>query len=371
MRIASIDIVNFKNIEETSLEFSPGVNCLLGMNGMGKSNLLEAVHFLCLARPMQSLPESALPRHGSDMLMVKGRFEMDSGSTESVSCGFVKGKGKTLKCNDKEYQRISEHIGRFPLVTVTPADQQLVSGSAEERRKLMDMVISQADKTYLAQLIRYNRSLESRNRMLRAGLTDPLLFESVESSMETAASAIHHTRANWVKEILPDFKARYSEISGDAETAGIRYSSSLNDQTFRELLDKTRAKDAALGYTSKGIHRDDLLTGLGDYSMRRLGSQGQVKTFTIALRLAIFSYLRKMSGITPILLLDDIFDKLDASRVGRIMEMVSGGEGFGQIFITDTNREHLDEILANIHGESRLFMVEEGHFVWNGKTPRP
>lgn len=362
MKITALDIVNFKNIEEASLEFSPGVNCLLGMNGMGKSNLLEAIHFLCLARPMQSIPESALSRHGSDMLMVKGRFEMDSGSMETVSCGIAKGKGKTLKCNDKEYQRISEHIGRFPVVTVTPADYTLVSGSAEERRKLMDVVISQADKSYLAQLIRYNRSLESRNKMLRAGLADPLLFESVESSMEQAAAAIHSTRTRWVEEIRPDFKARYSEISGDAESANIRYSSVLNDSGFREILDKNRAKDSVLGYTSKGIHRDDLLTGLGDYSMRRLGSQGQVKTFTIALRLAIFSYLKRKSGITPILLLDDIFDKLDSNRVGRIMEMVSGGEDFGQIFITDTNREHLDEILGSIHGKSSLFMVEDGVF---------
>ena len=362
MRIDRIDIVNFKNIEEASLEFSPNVNCLLGMNGMGKSNLLEAIHFLCLARPMQPIPESALPRHGSEMMMVKGKFEMDSGASELVSCGLTKGKGKSLKCNGKEYQRLSEHIGRFPVVTVTPSDHSLVSGSAEERRKLMDMVISQADKSYLAQLIRYNRSLESRNRMLRAGLTDPLLFESVESTMEEAARTIHDTRSRWVADILPDFKARYSDISGDAETAGIRYSSVMNDKNYRDVLNETRSKDMALGYTSKGIHRDDLQTGLGDYSMRRLGSQGQVKTFTIALRLAIFAYLRKVSGITPILLLDDIFDKLDSSRVGRIMEMVSGREGFGQIFITDTNREHLDEILDSIHGENRLFMVEDGGF---------
>ena len=362
MRIDTLDIINFKNIEEASLEFSPGVNCLLGMNGMGKSNLLEAIHFLCLARPMQSLPESALPRHGSDMMMVKGSYSMDSGAVENVSCGIIKGKGKTLKCNGKEYQRISEHIGRFPIVTVTPADHSLVSGAAEERRKLMDMVISQADKTYLSHLIRYNRSLDSRNRMLRAGVKDKLLYESIEASMADSAAAIYATRAAWVKEILPEFRARYSEISGDAEKASIRYSSVLSDKTLPEILDSNRAKDHVLGYKSKGVHRDDLLTGLGDYSMRRLGSQGQVKTFTISLRLAIFSYLRKVSGITPILLLDDIFDKLDSSRVGRIMEMVSGGEGFGQIFITDTNREHLDEILGAIHGESKLFSVNGGHF---------
>ena len=362
MKIDKLDIVNFKNIEEASLEFSGGVNCLLGMNGMGKSNLLEAIHFLCLARTMQTLPESSIPRHGTDMMMVKGTFSMDTGVTENVSCGIVKGKGKTLKCNGKEYQRISEHIGRFPIVTVTPSDQSIVSGAAEERRKLMDMVISQADKTYLSHLIRYNRSIDSRNRMLRAGVKDKLLYESVETSMEESAEVIHSTRKAWVEEILPVFRNRYSEISGDAEKASIKYSSVLNDQTLRAVLDSTRAKDQVLGYTSKGMHRDDLLTGLGDYSMRRLGSQGQVKTFTIALRLAIFSYLRKVSGLTPILLLDDIFDKLDSSRVGRIMEMVSGDEGFGQIFITDTNREHLDEILGAIKGESRLFSVKDRQF---------
>lgn len=362
MRLERLDIVNFKNIEEASLEFSRGVNCLLGMNGMGKSNLLEAIHFLCLARTMQTLPESALIRHGCDMLMVKGAFMMDSGAEEGVSCGIVKGKGKTLKCNGKEYQRLSEHIGRFPVVTVTPADQSLVSGSGDERRKLMDVVISQGDKSYLSHLIRYNRSLESRNRMLRAGVRDALLYESVENSMAEAADAIHRIRAAWVEEILPDFRRRYSEISGDAEKASIRYSSALNEHSLAELLDQNRAKDHVLGFTSKGVHRDDILTGLGEYSMRRLGSQGQVKTFTIALRLAIFSYLGRVAGVTPILLLDDIFDKLDSSRVGRIMEMVSGGGAFGQIFITDTNREHLDEILGAIHGESRLFSVCDGRF---------
>lgn len=362
MRLDRVDILDFKNIRDASLEFSGGVNCLLGMNGMGKSNLLEAIHFLCLARPMQSLPEGSLTRHGAEMMMVKGSFRMDSGVEESVSCGIVKGKGKTLKCNGKEYGRISEHIGRFPIVSVTPADHALVGGSAEERRKLMDMVISQADRSYLAHLIRYNRSLESRNRMLRAGVRDALLFDSVEASMSEAAGEIHAIRTKWVEEIKPDFQARYSEISGDAEKASLRYSSVLNEESLPALLDRTRTKDQALGFTSRGVHRDDLLTGLGDYSMRRLGSQGQVKTFTIALRLAVFSYLRRVSGITPILLLDDIFDKLDSGRVGRIMRMVSSDSEFGQIFITDTNREHLDEILSAIEGDSRMFSVEHGAF---------
>jgi len=183
MRLDSIDILNFKNIAEARLEFSPRVNCLLGLNGMGKSNLLEAIHFLSMARPIRYVPESALIRHGSDMLMVKGTYTSDSGALESVSCGIVKGKGKTLRRNDKEYQRISEHIGKFPIVTVTPADSEIVTGSGEVRRRLMDVVISQAEPSYLSRLIRYNRGLESRNKMLRAGVNDRILYESVEAGM--------------------------------------------------------------------------------------------------------------------------------------------------------------------------------------------
>lgn len=362
MRIDRIDILNFKNIREARLEFSPGVNCLLGMNGMGKSNLLEAVYFLSITRPMRSMPESALITHGADMLMVKGDYTADSEAQESVACGIVRGKGKTLKRNGKEYGRISEHIGKFPIVSVVPGDSELVSGSGEQRRKLLDMVISQVDASYLSRLIRYNKALESRNRMLRAGVRDHLLYESVEAIMNELAHTIHDARADWTARISPVFTHYYSLISGDAEKASIRYNSVLNDSSYSDVLAAERGRDLALGYTSKGIHRDDLITGLGDYSMRRLGSQGQVKSFTIALKFAIYGYLKESTGLTPILLLDDIFDKLDAGRVRRIMESVSAGGDFGQIFITDTNREHLDETIASIRSESRLYEVHEGEF---------
>lgn len=362
MQIEEIDILNFKNIEGATLEFCPGVNCLLGLNGMGKSNLLDAICFLSMSRPMHNVPESSLIRHGEEMLMVKGRYLSDLGNEETVSCGIVKGKGKTLKRNGKEYAKISEHIGRFPVVTVTPSDSELVTGSSEVRRRLMDMVISQADGSYLSQLIRYTKGLESRNRMLRAGIRDALLFESIEQGMSEAAVAIHAARGRWVEEIDPLFRFYYSKISGDAETASIRYKSALNEATMPELFARERGRDAVLGFTSKGVHRDDLTTGLGDYSMRRLGSQGQVKSFTVALRFAIFDYLKQRSEIKPILLLDDIFDKLDSRRVGQIMELVSSEETFGQIFITDTNREHLDETIASLKSQSLLFGVSEGRF---------
>lgn len=362
MILNRIEILDFKNIPDTRLEFSPGVNCLVGLNGMGKSNLLEAIHMMCLARGMSSMPESALIRHGADMLAIKGDFISDAGVEERVAVGIVKGKGKSLKRNGKEYDRISAHIGAFPLVSVTPADSMLVSGSAEERRRLMDMVISQADSVYLTHLIRYSRSLESRNRMLRAGVRDDLLYESVESAMELAATEIHAARRRWVADIAPRLSEYYSMIAGNAERASLEYRSVLNDASLREVFTDRRAKDIALGYTSQGIHRDDLTTSLGDYSMRRLGSQGQVKSFTLALRLAIFDYLKSTGGKTPILLLDDIFDKLDASRVEHILHMVSTGDNFGQIFITDTNRGHIDSILGRLEGNPKLFEVTDGSF---------
>lgn len=362
MLLEKIDILNFKNITAATIELSPGVNCLLGSNGMGKSNLLEAVYFLCMSRPLRRMPEVALIRHKEDSLIVKGDFRMDADSHESVSCGIVRGKGKTLKRNGKEYQRMSEHIGRFPVVSVVPADSELVSGSADVRRHLMDTVISQADKTYLAQLIRYNRLLESRNKMLRAGVCDKLLYESIESGMAETSLFIYETRKNWIEEIRGNFKNYYSFISGDLERASISYKSILSECTPAEMFERNRARDQVLGYSSQGVHRDDISMGLGDYSIRRLGSQGQVKSYTVALKLAVYEYLKKGSGVTPILLLDDIFDKLDSQRVGRIMSLVSGEGTFGQIFITDTNREHLDETIASLKGESLMLRVEDGNF---------
>ncbi len=360
MRLNSLEILDFKNIPECRLDFSPGVNCLVGLNGMGKSNLLEAINFLCLARGFSSIPENSMIRHGAEMFAIKGEFTSDSGSIEKVSAGLVRGKGKSLKRNGKEYGKISEHFGAFPIVSVTPADSAIVSGSADIRRKLTDMVISQADPAYLSRLIRYTRALESRNKMLRAGVRDNLLYESVESAMAEAAEKIHSARLEWVKEISPVLSEYYSVIAGNSELAYMQYSSVLNDASLQQILEKNRAKDVALGFTSAGIHRDDLLTRLGDYSMRRIGSQGQIKSFTLALRLAIFDYISKSKGKTPILLLDDIFDKLDARRVEHILRMVSHNTGFGQIFITDTNRSHIDSILSGLEGKPYLFEVSEG-----------
>lgn len=362
MTLDKIEILNFKNIPGANLQFSPGVNCLLGMNGMGKSNLLDAIHLLSMARPMSSIPDSSLVKHGEDLMLVKGDFLTDAGSIDTISCGISKGKRKSLKRNGKEYGKFSEHIGNYPIVISTPDDSNIVSGSGEGRRKLMDMVISQADPAYLSALIRYNRSLENRNKMLRAGVKDPILYESIEKNMEESAEVIHNARKEWVKEISPIVEEIYGRISGGREKTEITYKSALNSSSMKEVLDTHRSKDQVLGFTSSGVHRDDIESSLDGYSLRSLGSQGQLKTFAVALRLAIFRYLKSHKGVTPLLLLDDIFDKLDAERVENIMKEVTNANDFGQIFITDTNRKHLDDILSGIKGDKTLINVDCGQF---------
>jgi DNA replication and repair protein RecF len=361
MLLRRADIVNFKNIEEVSVDFSPTVNCLLGKNGMGKSNLLEAIHFLSFVRGFRTLPDSAFVRHGEQSMLVKGVYTGEDGTTDVVSCGIVPGKRKSLKCNDKEYQRMSEHIGRFPLVVVAPQDSTLVTGAGEERRRFMDMVISQSDKSYLEYLTRYGRALESRNRMLRSGIRDTLLYESVEQPLCEAARQIHAIREKWVERMCPLFEKYYQEVAANGESVSISYKSALNESSMKDILGRNMQRDAILGYTSSGVHRDDIETTLGGYSLKKLGSQGQIKTFTIALKLAVYDFLKATKGVTPLLLLDDIFDKLDSSRVEHIMEVVAPEERFGQIFITDTNREHIDQIITSISG-NLLLEVENGKF---------
>lgn len=362
MWLQHLSILDFKNIAEAELDLCDGVNCLLGDNGMGKSNLLEAVHFLSFTRPMRSVAESALIRHGRSEMMVKGTYATDAPTPDTVACSIVSGKGKKVRLNGKEYDRISSHIGRFPVVTVAPDDSDLIRGASQERRRLMDMVISQSDNAYLTLLMKYNRALTSRNSMLRAGVRDKILFESVEAQMEEASVKIHAARRAWADEISPSFASHYSAIAADGETASVDYRSSLSRASLSDIFEETRARDTVLGHTTAGVHRDDLTMTLGDRNMRHLGSQGQMKTFTIALRLAIFDYVRAHTGKTPLLLLDDIYDKLDSDRVQRLMGLVSDSSRFGQIIITDTNRRHLDTTVQSIGGRYRIWRVSDGTF---------
>ena len=362
MLLQSLSINNFKNIAEARLEFSPKVNCFLGNNGMGKSNLLDAVYYLSFCKSFSGVHDSLLLKRGEEYSLVQGRY-LRRDIEEELSLGFAKNKRKSLKRKGKEYQKLSAHIGSFPLVMVSPQDIDLIRGGSEERRRFMDMVISQSDHRYLDELIRYNRCLEQRNKLLRDGAADHGLYLAVEITMSMAAEYIHNARCQWVEHLTVMFDKYYRAIAGDNEAVHLSYRSSLNSEgvTMETLLDEARRHDEIVKYTTVGPHRDDIEMDLSGMPMRRTGSQGQCKTYTIALRLAQYDFLHQAAGMKPLLLLDDIFDKLDASRVERIMEVVTQSS-FGQIFITDTNRTHLDEIMSRTGGDYRMWVVTDGCF---------
>lgn len=361
MQLTSLSIDNFKNIKRARLEFSSKINGLLGNNGMGKSNLLDAIHTLSFCKSFTGVTDAMLITRDEDFAMLKGNY-LRRDTDEDLTMGLARGRRKTLKRKGKEYQRLSEHIGTFPLVMVSPADIDLIREGAEERRKLIDMVISQSDPRYLDALIRYGRALEQRNRMLREGTVDHTLYDAVEMAMEMSASYIVESRREWVSKLTPIFERHYRRISGGNEMPQLNYSTRMADGvTLAELLDRERRHDEIVRHTSVGPHRDDLELTLDGMEMRRTGSQGQCKTFTIALRLAQYEFLGKATGMRPLLLLDDIFDKLDADRVERIMEIVED-PAFGQIFITDTNRTHLDEIVNRTAVDFHLWEVTSGNF---------
>lgn len=364
MELCHLSIANFKNIAEASLSFSPKVNCLLGDNGMGKSNLLDAIYYLSFCKSFSGLPDKMLTRIGEDFTTIRGQY-LRRDTAEELSLGMATGKRKSLRRGGKEYQRLSEHIGRFPLVMIAPQDIDLIRGSGEERRRWMDMVISQSDRRYLDALIRYNSALEQRNRLLREGSVDHTLYEAIELTLDMTAEILRSARTRWVDDLTSLFNRYYRAIAASDENVSIAYRDStvLSGATsLTEALDAARRHDEAVRHTSVGPHRDDIDLTINSMPLRRSGSQGQCKTFTIALRLAQYDFLHRATNLKPLLLLDDLFDKLDHTRVQRIMNLVGNSNEFGQIFITDTNRKHLDEIIQRAGGDYRLWSVESGHF---------
>ncbi len=362
MHLDQLTLLDFKNIAEANLNLSPRINGFIGLNGMGKSNLLDAVHTLSFTKSFTGVKDQMLVRQGAGFAMLKALYTR-RGTVEEVTLGIAPGRRKSLRRKGKEYKRLSEHIGLFPLVMVSPRDIDLIRDSGEERRRWMDMVISQGDPRYLDALMRYGRALEQRNRLLRDGSVDHTLYEVTESAMEAAAGFITVARARFIDSLIPIFGRVYMAISGGSELPSLAYESQMASQgrALVELLDAARRHDEMVRHTSAGPHRDDIAMTLAGMPVRRTASEGQCKTFTIALRLAQFEFLREATGMMPMLLLDDIFDKLDAGRVEAIMRLVSGPE-FGQIFITDTNRTHLDEIMSHSAGSYRLWNVSNGIF---------
>ena len=359
MILEKLTILNYKNIGEVTLDFSPKVNCFIGHNGVGKTNVLDAIHYLSFCRSSISNTDSQVIRHGEEFFMLEGRYATDEGEPEIVYCGMKRGTKKHFKRNGKEYRRLSEHIGLIPIVMVAPADNMIIDGQSEERRRLMDMVISQFDHAYIDHLSRYTKALQQRNSLLRQDEEpDASLLDVLEEQMGYEGECVFAAREAFVNELIPVFQRYYEAISGGREEVGISYESHCRRGPLCEVIRRDRFKDRAVGYSLHGVHRDDLLFTLGSHQMKREGSQGQNKTFAVALKLAQFDFLKRTaSRTTPLLLLDDIFDKLDSDRVERIVEIVSAS-GFGQIFVTDTNRDHHDKILARSGGDYKIFEVK-------------
>lgn len=362
MILQRISLLNYKNIAEADLALSPKLNCFIGDNGEGKTNVLDAIHFLSLCKSIGSGIDSLCIRHGEEFAVLQGQYGREDGTTEDIYCGIKRGQKKVVRRNKKAYKRLTEHIGLIPLVIVSPMDADLISGWSDERRRFMDVVISQYDHAYMDALISYNKALQQRNALLKMEDAEPdeQLLELFEEAMARHGQVIFQGREAYVREFTPIFQRIYSQISQDKETVALNYLSHATRGPLLEVIRESRTRDRAVGYSLHGVHKDELEMTLGGYPVRREGSQGQNKTFLIALKLAQFDFLRRTgSRTTPLLLLDDIFDKLDAQRVEQIVRLVSGDE-YGQIFITDTNRDHLDQILNGVDSDHRLFHVKGG-----------
>lgn len=365
MILEKLSLINYKNIQTATLELSPKINCFIGQNGVGKTNVLDAIYYLSFCHSANNPIDSQVIRHGEEFFMIEGKYTDDNSNSDEdllITCGFKPGTKKHFKKNKKEYKRLSEHIGLIPVVMVSPSDTLLIDGGSEERRRLMDMVISQYDHSYIEALNRYNKALQQRNTILKAEEEPNIDVISLwEEQMAIAGEHIYQKRDAFVKEMIPIFQRFYETISGNREQVILNYVSHCQRGPLLEVIQRDRFKDRAVGYSLHGIHRDDLEIALGGHQMKREGSQGQHKTFVIALKLAQFDFLKRTNTkTTPLLLLDDIFDKLDAQRVEQIVSLVAGNE-FGQIFVTDTNRDHLDQILSASSHDYKIFYVEEGN----------
>lgn len=362
MILKHLSIFNYRNILQTDLDFSPNVNCLVGANGMGKSNVLDAIYYLSFCRGFASAQDALNVNHGADFFMLEGQYESEAEAALRVNVALKRGSRKRLKVDEKDVKRISQHVGRIPLVVIAPSDSALISGGSEERRRFMDTVIMQFDAPYLEALIRYEKALGQRGALLKQEAEpDAAVMDVIEDMMAEAAEVIYAARKRFVEAFEPLFLELYARLSGvEGEQVALQYESHGARGDFRRQWREWRAKEHVVGYTLHGVHKDDLLLTLGGYGVKREASQGQQKTFFIAMKLAQYVFLKNMGKErTPLLLLDDIFDKLDAHRVSRIIDYVSTA-AFGQIFITDTRRDHLDRILAATGRDYKLFTVENG-----------
>lgn len=361
MFLKKIHVLHFKNLKQESFEFSSKLNCFVGFNGVGKTNLLDAIHYLAFGKSFFGLNDQQSIKFGEEFLLIEGIFERKK-REEFVSCAIKKGGKKVLKRNEKIYQRLTEHVGMYPLVVISPYDRSLINEGSEVRRRFIDNVISQSDKTYLELLVRYHKTLIQRNVLLKQMIRQNIrenhqLLQVYNHQMQETASEIYEKRKKFIRNFTPDFQEHYQRISNKDEKVSLEYKSTLENRSLYESLEAELQKDLLLGYTSVGIHKDDIELLIKEVPVKRFGSQGQQKSFLIALKLAQFDFMKKQLETLPILLLDDIFDKLDEMRVNQLIDLVNQ-ERFGQIFISDTHAKRMYDIILKMNKLHKIFEIK-------------
>ncbi len=358
--LKKIVVRDFRNIEFQEITFSPNVNCISGNNGEGKTNLLDAIYYLSMTKSAFPAPDKYNFRYGTEGFTIGGTYGMENGLESRFSIQVKEGE-KRLTRDDKPYTRMGEHIGVLPVVMVSPGDSALVSEAGEERRRLSNAVLSQMDREYMAAVQAYNRLLAQRNKMLKDLAPDPGLLDVLDSRMAVHAAKIYESRRQFVQDLKPVVASYYSLISGGGESVSIEYKSDLASASLTDVFKAHRERDFQLRYTSSGVQRDDFLFTMDGHPIRRAGSQGQQKSFLVALKFAQYSIMTKAYGFPPILLLDDVFDKLDLGRIGNLIAMVAGND-FGQIFITDSDKDRLSRIVDGITDQYCYYIAENGTF---------
>ena len=359
MYLQKLSLVNFKNFDSKTFEFEEKINCFVGQNGIGKTNILDAIYYLSFAKSYFNPVAVQNIQHHKAFFVVEGDYSIND-RKEKIICSLKKGQKKILKRNGKAYEKFSDHVGQVPLVIISPSDRDMVTDGSDSRRKFIDGVISQQDKSYLKGLIAYNKVLSQRNALLKyfaANRTfDAINLEVYDDLLIAFGSAIFKKRKEFLEQFIPIFNHKYQIISNENEEVNLIYKSQLLSSTYKDLLKNSLGKDKMLQYTTVGIHKDDLSFEIGDYPIKKFGSQGQQKSYLIALKFAQFEFIKQQSNLIPILLLDDIFDKLDESRVSQIIELVDNDE-FGQIFITDTHSDRIKNIIQRSNKSYQIFKI--------------
>jgi DNA replication and repair protein RecF len=359
MNLNTLSLVNYKNFESQVFDFDVKINCFVGANGIGKTNALDAIYHLAFGKSYFNPIALQNINHNAEFFVVDGSFNKNE-RTEKIIVSLKRGQKKVIKRNGKAYEKFSEHIGFIPLVIISPADRDLIIEGSDTRRKFIDSVISQSDKSYLTELISYNKVLAQRNALLKYfALNNTFNADTLSiynEQLHAYGTEIFKKRDAFLKTFIPIFKERYEAISQSKEIIDLQYKSDLFDGELKDILNKYINKDKALQHTSVGTHKDDLVFLIDGFPIKKFGSQGQQKSFLIALKLAQFDFIKQQSGVSPILLLDDIFDKLDENRVAQIISLVDD-DHFGQIFISDTHAERTEVVIKQIHQSYKIFKL--------------